>query len=89
MPFYGCKVNKQTVVDPVSVFIATAYLISYFGLSMYFCLSLFTNYSTITASLFEYKAGSIPDSDQPPTPSAIKRTFGDVKIASSPPLSAF
>ncbi len=77
-PLYGCKVNKQTVVDPVSVFKATAYLINYFGLSMYFCLSLFTNYSTITASLLEYKAGSTPDSDQPPTPSAIKSTLGEV-----------
>jgi hypothetical protein len=43
----------------------------------------------IFTNRLEYKAGSTPESAQPPTPSATIRTWLDAWSASSPPLCYF
>jgi hypothetical protein len=40
-------------------------------------------------NFFEYNAGSIPCSAQPPTPSATPIHFSVIKYASSPPFATF
>lgn len=56
---------------------------------MYLSAERLISSSMFLQSLLEKIAGSIPDSAQPPTPSATAITFELIEAASSPPFFTF
>jgi hypothetical protein len=56
---------------------------------MYYSVDFTVNSSMFLQSFLEKIAGSIPDSDHPPTPSATAIILSETAAASSPPLAFF
>jgi len=74
---------------PVSWFSETASINKRLGSEMYASVDLVASLSMFSQRRRANMAGSMPDSAQPPTPSATARMFSCKVAASSPPLFFF